>query len=129
MIWLICHAADAYFPGGDGLPSASEAGMADFARRLPRESSKTFLVGAWAAALAFQLTPLFTVWLPVPSALLPAGTRERHALALSTSRLYLLRQVAFLIKTTGSMCWAAHPTVRERLGLQPYPADPQSWRT
>ena len=85
--------------------------------------------GLWGfAALLFVLTPLFTVFLPVPSFLLPARLLDRHADRITQTSIYPLRSLLLLLKIVAGLCWGVHPEVRARFGLPPLPADPNTWR-
>jgi hypothetical protein len=85
--------------------------------------------GLYGSVLVFLLCPVLTIGWPLPAPLLPRRARDRHAYAMATSRLYLLRQAMLMLKTVGGLLWGAHPEVRARLGLAPYDADPGTFRT
>lgn len=125
--WLIRHALVAVFPSTERLPGLdrlnTEAAFVEVMAGPP-----LLRLGLVGATLVFVLTPLWTVYWPLPSFWLPAAVRERHANALADSRLYLLRQSMLMLKTIGGLLWGGHPQVRAALGLPAYGPDPGSFR-
>lgn len=128
MAALLRFAVAAMFPGSDRFPSAAALGLDAFVRRFLRETSWTMWLACIGSALAFVASPVLTISVPLPAFLLPARLLDRHAGAMADHRIYLVRQAAFLLKMVAGLHWGAHPEVRSRLGLAPYPADPGSWR-
>lgn len=110
------------------MPGAADCGLDDFLRRFRRESPALIWLGTVAGALVFHLTPLFTVFVPLPAFLLPAALADRHASRIASTNVYLVRQAIFLVKLAAGLCWGADADVRRRLALQPLPADPGTWR-
>jgi len=119
----------ALYPRTEELPGVEDTEPREFLRRYRRESPLLIWLGVVAGTLAFALSPVLTVYWPLPSFLLPEATLDRHAHRVTTSRLYLLRQAVFLVKMAAGMCWAQHPSVRERFAMAPYPADPGTFRS
>ena len=128
MLWLVRSAIVALFPRTD-LPGAADCGLDAFLVKYRRESTLLLWLGAIAGALVFHLTPVLTVYVPLPAFLLPRALLEKHAQRITTTRFYLLRQAVFLVKLVGGLCWGAHPEVRRRFMLQPLKPDPGTWRT
>jgi len=129
VLWLVRSAIVALYPSGGALPGAAECGIDESLARFRREAPTLLWVGAVAGALVFHLSPLFTVFVPLPAFLLPAGLLDKHASRIAGTRVYLLKQAIFLVKLVAGLCWGAHPEVRRRLALPPLPADPGTWRT
>lgn len=129
MLWLIRHAMCALYPRTDELPGIADTGIDAFLAQYKRESTTLIWIGVCAGTLAFVLSPIFSVYLPLPSFLLPASLLEKHAGRVVYSRIYLLRQAVFLVKLAAGMCWGRHPDVRAKMAMAPYPADPDEWRT
>lgn len=127
--WLVRTAAAALYPRTPALPGALDCGLDAFLERYQREAPAPMWLGVVLGALVFHLTPLFTVFVPLPAFLLPAGLLDRHAARIASARPYLLRQAIFLLKLCVGLCWGADPAVRARLGLRPLPPDPGTWRT
>ncbi len=127
--WLVKKALLAFFPESDALPGIASMDVDGFVDRYRREASGLMWLGIVAGAVVFTVSPLFTVYRPVPSFWLSADTLDRHADRLAGHRLYLVRQLVFLLKMAGGLCWGQHATTREKLSLEPYPADPPRWRT
>lgn len=123
---LLTSAVRTTFPATAGFPAVDPA---PFVAQMWREAPGLLRLAMAGSALAFHLTPLLTVFVPLPAFLLPAGLRDRHAHALATHSLYLLRQSMLMVKTVGGLSWGADAAVRKRLGMKPYPADPGSHRT
>ncbi len=128
MTWLVRAAIVALYPRTE-LPGAADCHLDDFLKRFNREAPPLIRLGVLLGALAFHLTPLFTVFVPLPAFLLPAGLLDTHAARISSTRFYLLRQTIFLLKMAAGLCWGADPAVRARFALPPLPADPGTWRT
>ena len=79
-------------------------------------------------AVFFVLSPIVTVYVPLPSMLLPGTLRDRHADRICTTQLYYLRQAVFLLKMYACMCWGQDDAIRARLHVAPYPVDPGTYR-
>ena len=126
---LILHAMRALYPRTDALPGLEDTDDDAFLARYRREASPLLWLGLGVAALVFAATPLLTVYVPLPSFLLPRRLLDRHAHRVTYLPVYLLRQAVFLLKLTAGLCWASHPAVRGQMAMAPYPADPDGWRT
>jgi hypothetical protein len=111
-------------PGAAGLPGLDACDLDGFLRDLHRDAPPTVWWGLVGAALAFQLAPLLTLGIPWVAAGLPPRLRDRHAARCATTRIYLLRQATFLLKTFAGACWGADPHIRRRLLLDRPPATP-----
>ncbi|HBU47412.1 MAG TPA: hypothetical protein DEB46_03790 [Myxococcales bacterium] len=116
-------------PRVDGLPGAQDCDLKGFLRQLKQEAPLIFRVGFYLSAWVLVLTPILTVFRPLPAFLLSKSKLDAHVMNLSQSRFYGLRQSLLMVKTVAGMCWGADPNVREALGLEPYGKDPGSWRT
>lgn len=125
---LVSSAMIAMLPPSDAHPGVDPVRARALARRLMRTADPVFLVGLVLGALVFHLTPLITVGIPLPAALLPAGARDRHADRIATHPVYLLKMAVLTVKMAAGMAWGADPSVRETLALPPYPDDPGTWR-
>jgi len=126
---LIEHVMVALYPRTEELPGVADTEPRAFLERYREESPFLIWLGLVAGTFAFVLSPILTVYWPLPSFLLPRETLDRHAHRVTTTRVYLLRQAVFLVKMAAGMCWAQHPSVRERFAMAPYPADPGTWRS
>ena len=129
MAFLLRIAIAAIYPGSDRFPGAAEFGLKAYVATFLREASSVLWLGAVASAIVFALSPILTIYVPLPAFLLPAGLLDRHVSALCDHRIYPLRQAGFLLKMIGGLHWAARPEIRTRLGLEPYPPDPGTWRS
>lgn len=129
MRWLVRSAIVLLYPRTNDLPGAEDCDLDAFLRQFQRESSRLLWLGVVVGALVFQLTPLFTVWLPLPAFLLPRALADRHAHRIASSDVYLVRQAILLVKLPAGFVWGAHPEVRKRFALPPLEADPGTWRT
>ena len=132
MLWLVRSAIVALYPrverDGRVIPGAADCGLDAFLERFRAESGALVWLGTVVGALAFHLTPLLTVLVPLPAFLLPKRLLDRHAARISTTPVYLLRQAVFLVKLPAGMCWGADPKVRAAFALPPLPPDPGTWR-
>src|SRR5690606_7127935 len=128
MNWLVRSAIVAMYPRTDALPGAEDCDVDGFLRRYRADTTTLMWVGVVMGALVYQLTPLFTVCVPLPAALLPASLRDRHAYRITTTNVYLVRQAVFLVRLVAGLCWGGHPEVRKRFALPALPPDPGTWR-
>jgi hypothetical protein len=117
------------YPPAEGLPGLSDCDVDAYLAELERDASVLVWIGLVASTWAYVASPLLTVYVPLPSFALPRALRDRHANALASTRLYHLRQAAFLLKMFAGLCWGRDPGVRRALALDPYGADPGSART
>ena len=129
MGWLTLRALDAVLPGRQGCPglAASSRGPAVVAE-LRREAPFEMRLVLNLAVLLWLLTPIFTVFIPLPAVFLPSKLKHRHTDAITTTRLYLVRQIALLLKQVAGIAWGQDPEVRKAYGLAPYGADPGTWK-
>jgi hypothetical protein len=128
MSWLVRHAMCALYPRTEALPGVADTDVDAFLARYKRETAPLVWLGVVLGALVFASTPMLTVFVPLPSFFLPSSLLDRHAMKITGTRIYLLRQSIFLVKLAAGMCWGMHPSVRTKLGMRPYPADPGTWR-
>jgi len=125
---LIRHAMAAFYPQTDDLPGVEDTGIDRFLRRFYRESSRLMWLGLVAGSLVFALTPIITVFWPLPSFLLPSSVLDRHAYRVTYSKLYLVRQSTFIVKLVAGLCWGSDPRIRAVMAMEPYPEDPGTYR-
>jgi hypothetical protein len=129
MIWLIHSAMAALYPRTDAFPGVEELGLRAFLVKFKRDSTLMLFSGILLGAIVFHLTPLLTVYVPLPAFLLPRSLLDKHADRILSSRLYLVRQIVFLVKLIAGLCWGTHPDIRQKLGLPVYAEDPCTWKT
>ncbi|MGE0787396.1 MAG: hypothetical protein AB7S26_17115 [Sandaracinaceae bacterium] len=127
--WFIRHAMRALYPRTEALPGVEDTDDVAFVRRFREDSTTLMWAGLLLATFVFVSTPLLTVFLPVPSFLLPRRLLDRHASRITTIPIYLIRQAVFLLKLQAGLCWGQHAKVRAKMAMAPYPADPDTWRT
>lgn len=112
-----------------GWPGVADTGVDTFLAQVRAETTAMIWWTLVGGALIYTLCPVLTVYVPLPTFLLPARLRERHAERAFSLDLYLPRQAMFLLKMYACMCWGQHESVRTRLGLAAYPPDPGTFRT
>lgn len=128
MSHLIAHAMLAMMPAGHGLPGLARADAVAFARRVRHEADALYYLGLLLGGVVFALTPLLTVYLPLPSLLLPRRLLDLHAQRIVAHRAYLVKQAVFLVRLNAGMVWGAHPECRAAFELAAYAEDPGSFR-
>lgn len=128
MIALVRSAMCDLMPRTESMPGLVDTDVTAFLRAMKRESTWLYWLGVVAGAVVYAVTPLLTVGWPLPSFLLPARLRDRHAQRIVATDAYLLRQSVFLLRLSAGMCWGMHPLVRARFALPPYPQDPGTVR-
>lgn len=126
--FLVVSALAACFPSTQLLPGLSRRRAGPAVNELLAQANWTLWAGTVGSALAFHLLPVLTVGWPLPALLLPRATRDRHAQAMATHRIYLLRMAMTMLKTVGGLLWGADPQLRALLHMPAYPADPGTHR-
>lgn len=129
MLWLVRSAMVAFYPRTAALPGIEDTGIDAYLPQFRRETTGLMWLGVVLAAILFHLSPLFTVFVPLPAFLLPAKLRDRHAVRIGDSSLYLVKQAMLVLKIPAALCWAKDAEVRKRFAMAPYPPDPGTWRT
>jgi len=128
MIWLIKWVMCTLMPRTDKLPGLADTDIDGFLRRMRRESAPFFWMGIVLGSIVFTVTPIMTVFLPLPAFLLPKSLLQKHAEKLGSSRIYLVRQMFIVVRLSASLCWGADDKVRETFALKPYQPDPGTVR-
>ncbi len=128
MLWLVRTAIVILYPRTDDWPGAEDCDLDAFLERFRRESTFLMWLGVVVGAIVFHLTPVMTVFVPVPAFMLSPALADRHAHKVSSSNVYLVRQAIFLVKLPGGLVWGSHPKVRERFALRALAGDPGTFR-
>ena len=128
MSWFTRFAIQAIYPSTEALPGVSETDLRPFLKDLKANAPPLMRIGLMAATIVFMITPILTVYLPVPAFFLRGKLLERHASKLLSHRSYVLRQIVYLLKMVGGLCWGEHPEARKRLGRPALPPDPRTWQ-
>lgn len=128
MRWLVRSTILTLYPRTDALPGIADCDLDGFLPRFQQETTGLMWLGVVAGAVLFQLTPLFTVYVPLPAMWLPRHLADRHAERITTTNAYFVRQAIFLVKMVAGLCWGSHPSVRARFALPALEADPGTWR-
>jgi hypothetical protein len=132
MLWLVRSAIVALYPrverDGVVIPGVEDCGLDEFLVRFKEDTTSLVWLGTVLGAVLFHLTPLLTIFVPLPAFLLPKALLDRHAARITTTRLYLLRQAIFVVKLPGGLCWGAGAPARKLIGLPPLGTDPGTWR-
>ncbi len=126
--FLVASALRPCFPATQRLPGLDPHGTGPFVAELLTQANWTLWAGTVGSALAFHLLPILTIGWPLPALLLPRTALDRHAQAMATHRIYLLRMAMTMLKTVGGLRWGADPQVRAMLHMPAYPADPLTHR-
>jgi hypothetical protein len=129
VIALIAAAMRDLMPSTAALPGIENTDIAGFLSRMRREADRAYWLGLVVGTIVYNLTPLLTVYVPLPAVLLPARLRDLHARRIVESKSYVIRQAVFLVRLSAGMCWGGDPAVRARFDLAPYGDDPGTFRT
>ena len=129
MGWLTIQALDAVIPGNDKVPglAASKRGplvVAELRREAPFEMRLVLNLAVWV----WLLSPIFTVWIPLPAVFLPKRLKYLHTDRITSTSFYLVRQVSLVLKQVAGIAWGQDPEVRAAYHMAPYPKDPGSWK-
>ena len=127
MTWFTRFAIEAIFPRTDALPGVAETDLKAFLRDLRANAPPLMRIGLSLATFVFMVTPILTVYVPLPAFLLRGRLLERHTEKIVSHPSYLLRQVVYLLKMVGGLCWGEHAEARRRLGRPELPADPRTF--
>lgn len=128
MLWLIKFAMVAMMPRTDRLPGIADCDLDGFLRRMRADADFMYWLGLVLGGVVFALTPILTIYVPLPAFFLPKRLLERHAERILGTRIYLVRQAVFLVRLSAGMCWGADPAVRAKFALSPYTPDPGTFR-
>lgn len=128
MIPLVYSAILILYPRTDALPGAADCDLEAFLHKFRREAAPLVWLGVVAGAVIFHLSPVFTVFVPLPATMLSAERADRHASRIAGSSIYLVRQSIFLLKLAAGMGWGVHPDVRRAFALPALAEDPGTWR-
>jgi hypothetical protein len=128
LIWLIKFAMCTMMPRSDALPGIGDTDLDAFLRRMKKDSDSLYWLGLALGAVVFAVTPILTVYVPLPAFLLPKGLLARHSDRILSSRFYVMRQAVFLVRLSAGMCWGADDKVRAIFALAPLPPDPGTFR-
>jgi hypothetical protein len=129
VIALIAMAMSDFMPRTAALPGIADTDVHGFLRKLRAEADRAYWLGLVIGTLVYNLTPLLTVFVPLPACVLPAKLRDLHAQRIVESKSYLIRQAVFLVRLSAGMCWGGDANVRAHFALAPYGADPGTFRT
>jgi hypothetical protein len=119
----------ALYPSIDELGGLDKTEVDEFLKAFRRDAPLLMRAGVVAGSVVFVLSPPITIGVPAPAFVLPRRVLDRHAEKATTHRSYYLRQSVFLVKLAAGLCWGSHADVRKKFGLEPYPADPGSFRS
>ena len=128
-VWLLRSAMLPLMPSGHGIPGLEREPLDAYLRRFCSEANAATQLGVLVSALVFVISPMFTIYVPLPSVWLSPRLLDRHADKIANSPLYLVKQANFLLKMYAGFAWGVQQGVRESLALEPYPEDPDAWRT
>lgn len=128
MTWLVRSAIALLYPRTKDWPGAEDCDLDAFLARFREETTLLMWLGVVVGAIVFHVTPLFTVFVPLPAFMLSPALADRHAHRISSTNVYLARQAVFLVKLPGGLLWGSHPAVRERLSLAALAGDPGTFK-
>ena len=128
MLALIRFSMRTLFPAHAGMPGVEQCDLRGFLDRFWREAAPMMKLGLVLSTILYNLSPLFTVYIPLPLVLLPRGLRVKHADRAATSGIYLLRSATLLLKMVAGIAWGENAQVRRKFNMDPLPPDPGTWR-
>jgi hypothetical protein len=130
LIWLIKFAMCTMMPRSEKLPGIADTDLTAFLVKMRREADWLYWLGVVVGAVVFAISPLITVYVPLPAFFLPKKLLERHAEKVLAHPIYIVRQAVFLIRLSAGMCWGADEKVRAYFALPAYgKCDPGTFKT
>ena len=128
MRWMWKYCMGILYPSGGKLPGFLDIETDEFLRDYASAAPRLMRVGLTLSAVVFILTPILTIWIPLPVFLLPRSLREKHANRLASHPIYLLRQTVLLLRLVAGLGWGKDPAVRAAMGMKPLGPDPGTYR-
>ncbi len=128
MIWLVKFAMCAMMPRSESLPGIADTDIDGFLRRMKKDADPLYWLGLVVGGIVFAISPLLTVYVPLPAFVLPRSLLERHCERILSSPIYVLRQAVFLVRLSAGMCWGADDKVRACFALAPMAPDPGTFK-
>ena len=128
MRWLTKQALELVLPSGGQLKGIGETDLDGFLDRWNREAPPAFRLGLLAGSALVMAAPVVTVGIPLPANALSQRQRDEHIYKLSMHRIYMVRQVAFIVKMVAGLAWGQDPDVRNDCGVVATGDDPGTWR-
>ena len=128
MIWLVKFAMCTMMPRSESLPGIADTDVDGFLRRMKKDADPLYWLGLVVGGIVFAISPLLTVYVPLPAFLLPRSLLVRHCERILSSRIYVLRQAVFLVRLSAGMCWGADDKVRACFALAPMGPDPGTFK-
>lgn len=115
-------------PRSESLPGIADTDVDGFLRRMKKDADPLYWLGLVVGGIVFAISPLLTVYVPLPAFLLPRSLLVRHCERILSSRIYVLRQAVFLVRLSAGMCWGADDKVRACFALAPMGPDPGTFK-
>ena len=128
MRWLIRSAMRTMYPAAGPFKCITETSLDTMLDGYFKEAPPILTWGLRSAVLAYHLTPIFTIFVPLPAFLLTKRLATKHADRLARHPLYLFRSLVIPIKMVAGLAWAADTDNRKALGMAPLEHDPGTWR-
>ncbi len=107
-------------PPHDGMPGIIDTNAEAFLKEFKKNAHPIMRLGFWASVWVYVLSPVFTVYIPLPAFLLSEKKRFQHMEIYSNSHSFVFSQLWLLQKMITGMCWGMDDKVRAYYGYQPY---------
>ena len=117
------------YPASGDFPGIEDMGLDAYLDQFKAEAPALMYTGLVAGATLYQVSTMLTVGKPGPAMLLSDELREEHAQKITSTSNYPLRQSIFLVKMVAGMLWGKDERVRRKMNMEPYGADPGTWRS
>lgn len=128
MRWLTKRALEMVMPSGGRLKGMDETDLDGFLDRWEAEADPLFKFGLVAGSALLMVSPVATIGVPLPATALSPDKQDEHVYRLATHKVYLVRQVAFVVKMVAGIAWGQDPDVRRDTGQTAFGDDPGTWR-
>ncbi|MFT7583070.1 MAG: hypothetical protein ACI9MR_004756 [Myxococcota bacterium] len=126
---LIKFAMTSLYPRSEDLPGLADTDLDGYLNTFFREAPFVHRAAIVAGTAAIVAGPILTLRRPLLATSLDPEALATHLERLAYHRLYIVRQLTFLMKMVAGMAWGASDPVRASFDLPPLEDDPKTWRS
>jgi len=121
---ITIFAMNEVMPRHGDMPGIADTQADTFLNDFGKHAHPIMRIGFMLAVWIYVLSPVFTVYIPLPAFWLSANKREQHMRKYSGSRSFVFSQLWMLQKMIAGLCWGTDPKVRAYFSYPPLDAEP-----